>query len=156
MTQTNWNKRFLMLANHISNWSKDSTKVGAVIADKENRVLSIGYNGFPSGANDDVPERHIRPLKYLYTEHAERNAIFSAAKNGVSLLNSTIYLEWFPCADCARAIIQSGIKCVVCKEPDFNTPKWGEHFKVASQLFKECDIQMILFDKDGNEIFYIE
>lgn len=137
-----WNKRMLDLAHYISGWSKDSTKVGAVITDFDHRVLSIGYNGFPAGADDNVLERHERPAKYLYTEHAERNAIYSAAKNGVKLQGATIYLEWFPCADCARAIIQSGIVCVVCKEPDLETPKWGEHFKVALELFKECGIHV--------------
>lgn len=137
-----WDERLVSLANHISQWSKDSTKVGAVIADTEHRVLSVGYNGFPSGANDDIPERHLRPAKYLYTEHAERNAIFSAAKNGVSLRGSIIYLEWFPCADCARAIIQSGISAIVCGKPDLETPKWGEHFKVSLELFKECGVHV--------------
>lgn len=136
----NWDKRLVELSRHVSEWSKDSTKVGAVIADSEHRVVSMGYNGLPSGCNDDIESRKERPLKYLYTEHAERNAIYSAAKNGIILAGCTMYLMWFPCADCARAIIQSGIVRVVCSKPDLDTPKWGEHFKVSLEMFEEANV----------------
>ena len=138
-----WSKRFMGLAQHVTSWSKDkSVGVCAVIADKEHRVLSIGYNGFPSGCDDGVEERHERPAKYLYTEHAERNAIYSAAKNGVSLKDSVMYITRFPCADCARAIIQSGIKEVVCSEPDLSHERWGEHFRISLELFKEVGVKL--------------
>lgn len=110
--QLKWDSRYLLLAEHISTWSEDqSTKVGAVIVNPNNRIVSVGYNGFPSGV-EDKPERHERPAKYLYTEHAERNAIFNARSVPEG---STLYLNWSlcPCADCTRAIIQSGIKRVV-------------------------------------------
>ena len=137
----NWNKTFIKLARHIASWSKD-TSVGtcAIIADDTNRIVSVGYNGFPTGANDDLPERYERPQKYLYTEHAERNAIYNAARIGVSTKDCIMYLMWFPCADCARAIIQSGIKKLVCYKPDIDDKIWGEHFKVALILFKECNV----------------
>jgi dCMP deaminase len=140
----NWNERFVELTKHISGWSKDkNTKTAALIADDSNRIMSIGYNGFPSGCNDDVQERYERPAKYLYTEHAERNAIYSAARNGVRLKDSTMYLMWFPCADCARAIIQSGIIKLVCHEPDLNMPKWGEQFKASLEMLTEAGIEII-------------
>lgn len=139
----NWDKRFMDLAKHISSWSKDrNTKTGAIICDANKRILSLGYNGLPSGAYDAEDSRYERPQKYMYTEHAERNAIYTAARNGVSLEGSTIYIMWFPCSDCARAIIQAGIKELVCYEPDFNTPKWGESFKVAKELLIECDVNI--------------
>ena len=94
MEKINWNKRFIDLAEHISTWSKDrSTQCGAVIADKENRVVSLGYNGFPTGFNDDIDSRHESPVKYSYTEHAERNAIYNAARIGVSTRGCTMYLK---------------------------------------------------------------
>ena len=138
-----WNKRFIELTKHIATWSKDkSVGTCAVITDKENRIVSVGYNGFPSGADDGIEERYERPAKYLYTEHAERNAIYNAARLGVSTKRCTMYLMWFPCADCARAIIQSGIDTLVCYEPDLNTPKWGKHFKAALEMFKECGVAL--------------
>lgn len=139
-----WNKRLIELSKIISTWSKDkNTGTGAVIADKDNHVISIGYNGFPQGCNDDIESRYERPAKYLFTEHAERNAIYNAVRNGVSTKGCTMYLMWFPCADCARAIIQSGIDKVVCYEPDLDTPKWGEHFKASLEMFEECGVEVV-------------
>ena len=137
----NWSERFFELANHVSKWSKDtSTRTCAVIATTDNRILSIGYNGLPSGCDDSVKERYDRPMKYLWTEHAERNAIYNAARNGININGSVMYVNWFPCADCTRAIIQSGIKKLICKEPDFENKQWGDHFIVASQMLKECGV----------------
>lgn len=139
-----WNNNFMELSKHIALWSKDvNTKTGAVIVDRNNRILSVGYNGFPSGCNDEVMSRYERPQKYLWTEHAERNAIYSAVRNGISLMDAIIYVMWFPCADCARAIIQSGISKIVCYEPNLNDQKWGEHFKVALEMFNECGVEIV-------------
>lgn len=138
-----WNKRFISVAQLVASWSKDKNrKVGAVIVDSGNRIISTGYNGFPSGINDDIDSRHERPAKYLFTEHAERNAIYSAANHGIKTGGCTIILEWFPCADCARGIIQSGIKKVICGVPDFTDDRWGESFKASSEMFEEAGIEM--------------
>lgn len=142
--KTNWDDKFIELVDFISKWSKDKSRgVGAIIVDSCNDILSIGYNGFPRGANDEIQERYNRPIKYKYTEHAERNAIFNAARKGVSLNNAKIYLNSFPCSDCCRVIIQSGIKEVICKKPDLNHKQWGEHFKISLELFNECNIKII-------------
>lgn len=87
-----WIQKIFNLVDFVSGWSKDKTKVGCVITDCNFRVLSLGYNGFPQGCIDDIEERHKRPAKYLYTEHAERNAVYSAAKNGVSLQGSLAFI----------------------------------------------------------------
>lgn len=139
---TNWHKRFLDLAEHISTWSKDrSRKVGAVIVDDDKRVVSFGYNGFPSGIDDSVEERHERPAKYDWTNHAEENAIVNAARIGVSTKNCTIYLNLFPCARCSGMIINSGIKKIICsKQPDFNDSKYGHEFKVSYEKLVEADV----------------
>jgi dCMP deaminase len=140
----NWNEKFIALTKHIASWSKDTnTKTGAVITDADHRILSVGYNGFPSGCNDNILERYQRPAKYFYTEHAERNAVFNAAKNGVRLKDSTMYIMWFPCADCSRSIIQSGIKKVVCYKPDFTIPKWGESFKAGHEMLTEAGVEIL-------------
>ena len=129
MTKTNWHKRFYDLALHIASWSKDrSTKVGAVIVDCDKRILATGYNGFPSGCDDTKEERHQRPAKYMYTEHGERNAIYNAVKSGVRLQGATLYCTMFPCADCTRAIIQSGIKTIITPVPNMELAAWKEHF----------------------------
>lgn len=138
-----WDRRFLNLAQHISSWSKDqSTKVGAVVVDDDRRVVSMGYNGIPMGLDDELPHRHERPAKYAYFEHAERNAIYTAARNGVSLKGCTIYLCWFPCDDCTRAIIQSGIKKVVCTKPEPEHDRWGDKFKVSLEMLEESDLEL--------------
>uniref|UniRef100_UPI0035253B42 deoxycytidylate deaminase n=1 Tax=Salmonella enterica TaxID=28901 RepID=UPI0035253B42 len=101
---------FINLARSVSERSKDrSTKVGCVIVGPDNEIRSTGYNSFPRGINDDAPERHARPEKYLWTEHAERNAIYAAARVGTPLKGCRAYLPWFPCMGCARALVQSGI-----------------------------------------------
>ena len=136
-----WDKRFMQLAMHIGNWSKDrSRKVGCVIVGPSNEVRGVGYNGFLRGANDNIQERHNRPAKYLWTEHAERNAIYSAALVGMRLEGCRMYLPWFPCMDCARAIVQSGIKELIALEPDVNDPMWGEHFQSAIEMMREANV----------------
>lgn len=138
-----WDLRFMELAQHIAGWSKDkSRQTGCVIVGPSHEVRAVGYNGFARGVDDDVEYRHERPEKYLWTEHAERNAIFNAARCGVSMMNCTAYIPWYPCMDCARALIQSGIANVVAYKPDFGDPKWGEQFKSVVTMFKEAQIRV--------------
>lgn len=137
---TSWDNKFMELAKHVSGWSKDrSTKVGCVIADDRHRVVSLGYNGFPRNIDDTVLGRHQRPAKYMWTEHAERNAIYNAR---AVLDGCTIYIHWYPCTDCARAIIQSGITSLVVPMPDWRQEKWGEHFVIADLMLREAGIQI--------------
>lgn len=99
----------------VSKRSKDqNTQIGCVIVDPESRsILTTGYNSFIRGINDYVLERQERPLKYKYFEHAERNAIYNAARNGVRLHKSHAYINaWTPCSDCMRALLQSGISTI--------------------------------------------
>lgn len=138
-----WNNRFIELCNHIATWSKDkSTQVGAVIVDANKRIVSVGYNGFPAGVDDDVESRHERPAKYMYTEHAERNAIFTASRIGVSLLNTTLYCNYLPCPDCARAIIQSGIKTVYFEKLHVNSGKNEKQIQASLEMFQEAQIDV--------------
>src|ERR1035438_9043887 len=105
-----WRERYIDAAKHFAGWSKDSTKVGAVIYNPyDHAIISVGYNGFPRGVNDNVPDRHCRPAKYKCTVHAEVNAICNAARHGINTMALGIALDWFPCANCAGAIIQAGI-----------------------------------------------
>lgn len=133
----NWDEYFVSLCVLIATKSKDQNrKVGVVIVGPDNEIRSTGFNGAPRG----VQERHDRPEKYFWTEHAERNAIYNAARCGISLKGCRIYLPWFPCMDCARGIIQSGITLIICRKPDLNDVKWGEDFKRVIALFDEAKI----------------
>mgnify|MGYP001551417722 CR=1 FL=1 len=142
-----WDTYFLELAKAVSTKSKDrSTKVGCVITRSDHSVISSGYNGLPRGVSDDVSSRLERPEKYLWTEHAERNGIYSAAKAGVSVDGATLYSTLCPCCDCARAVIQSGIIRVVTHKDIPETMKsshrWAESFKVTEMMFEEAKVRL--------------
>jgi dCMP deaminase len=144
-----WVEYFLNIAEQVKLKSKDqSTQIGAVIVGEDKEVLSTGYNSFPRGLDDSIQERQERPEKYFWMEHAERNAIYNAARIGVSLKNSTIYLtSGLPCMDCARGIVNSGIKTVYCKQvcTTKNKDKWDESQKKSLELLRECDIDVIYY-----------
>lgn len=136
--------KYLEIAHAVSKLSKDkSTKVGAVILGKDSmEVRSLGYNGAPRGCPADEDEkRTARPEKYFWMEHAERNAIYNAARVGVPLAGSTLIVTHPPCMDCARAIVQAGIKEVYWPAPskEFGM-RWIEHKYRVIALFNECGI----------------
>jgi dCMP deaminase len=146
-------RRTMDHARFIADYSKDrSTKVGALILGQDWEPLSWGYNGFPRGANDDKPERHERPLKYLWSEHAERNAIFNAARSGHELRGASIFVYGLcPCTDCSRAIIQSGISRVYLDASSFDpeNPRvkaWEESWKVSKEMLDECGVETIVVE----------
>lgn len=148
-----WMRRWMATAKHFSSWSKDrSRQVGAVIVGKNRQIVGHGYNGFARGMDDDVPERHERPAKYFYTIHAEVNAILNALNNEKSVKDCTLYATLFPCTECARAIIQSGIRCVVIKDaPNFQDPKYGEEFQISLEMFRECGVLVAILGEEQNE-----
>ncbi|MCK5617309.1 dCMP deaminase family protein [Candidatus Pacearchaeota archaeon] len=142
-----WDIRFMKLAKHIGQWSKDrSRKVGCVIVGLHDEIRSTGFNGFPRNANDQAEHRHKRPVKYKWTEHAERNAIYNASRIGVPLIGCRMYVPWFPCMECARAIVQVGIEELICFEPDLSDPTWGEDFKTVLELFSEAKVSWRYID----------
>ena len=145
----NWTEYFLEIAEVVKLKSKDqSTQIGAVVVGEGRNVLSTGYNSFPRGLDDSLQERQERPEKYFWIEHAERNAIYNAALEGVSLKNSTIYLtSGLPCMDCARGIVNSGIKIVWCKSvcTTKNKEKWEESQKKSLQLLNECGVEVCYY-----------
>lgn len=134
-----WDYRFLDLAKFISGWSKDpSTKVGAVIVDKNNRIVSVGYNGFPKHIedNDRLKERNT---KYNIIVHGEINAILFANK---SVEGCTLYTYPFmPCPRCAGLIIQSGISRVVSFVNKID--RWEKDFELSRELFHESDVECV-------------
>ena len=112
----NWDDYFMGVALLAAERSKDpSTQVGACIVDRDNRILSTGYNGFPQGCSDeDFPwnrDSSLGETKYNFVVHAELNAILNS--RGKSLVDSRLFVTLFPCHECAKAIIQTGVKEIV-------------------------------------------
>ena len=143
MNSTNWDNRFLDMAKLVSTWSKDpSTKVGAVIVDPSNRLVSVGYNGFPKHIIDN--ERLLdREKKYDIIVHAEVNAILFANKK---VNGCTLYTWPFqPCPRCAGLIIQSGISRVVSIRN--RNPRWVDDFITAKQLLLEASVKLDIYDE---------
>jgi len=148
-----WHSYYIGLANYVSLKSKDrSTKVGAVFVSENNSVLTVGYNGFPRGVDDDVECRHTRPQKYSYTEHAERNGIYNAAREGIKLYGSILYMQWrpLPCVDCTRAVIQAGVKQIIGTPVDFPgfSKKWIEQYQEASCMLNEARVGLYEYHED--------
>ena len=150
----NWYTYFLDQLLGVASKSKDpSTKVGTMITGEDHGHRTAGFNGFPRGVEDDitkVPERYERPLKYKFTEHAERNAIYYAAKVGIPLDGCTLYVDWPSCSECARGIIGSGIKRVVIDgdSPSFNNielrARWKEDHDIASIMLSEAGVEVVI------------
>jgi len=147
-----WDEKYLDLAEHISSWSKDpSSKIGAVAVGDHGQILAQGYNGFPRGVEDTLHRWHDKRIKYDYVVHAEQNVIYNASLNGVSLLNSTLYVSGLPvCNECAKAIIQTGIKRVVFRLPmqdnDTINLKWAKAWELTKSMFREAGVEFYQYD----------
>ena len=136
-----WDVRFVKLAMHIANWSKDpSTKVGCVVVGEDREIRSTGFNGFPRGIKDDEERLLDREQKYPLICHAEENAIMHAARIGVSLKGSTAYVTWPPCSRCARSLIQSGIKEIIYPTPGEIPERWIEDFNISNSMISEAGV----------------
>lgn len=158
-----WHEHFMEIAKVCSKRSKDeNTQVGAVIIGSGKEIISTGYNSFPRGINDKVKARQERPEKYYWFEHAERNAIYNAARSGVSLKDCTLYVPAMPCMDCARGIVQVGIRRVIINAEDQRKwdkkDKWIEHSKRTVELFGEAGVELFVLDwyTDVKESFVLE
>lgn len=148
-----WDKYFLDMAALAATKSKDpSTKVGAIIVGPDREIRSSGYNGQPRGADDAASERHERPEKYYWFEHAERNAIYNAARSGTSTLGCTLYVTPIhPCMDCARGIVQAGIVEVVVPLADGHE-RWAHHTERRRKLFEETGVVFRMVERRPHEV----
>lgn len=147
-----WDEYFMGVAILSGLRSKDpNTQVGACIVSPDNKILSMGYNGFPSGCSDDVfPwKREGDPLdnKYFYTTHSELNAILNY--RGGSLEGAKLYVSLFPCNECAKAIIQSGIRAVIydCDKYE-NTPS----VIASKRMLKAAGVEYRKYEHSNREI----
>ena len=140
-----WIEYFYNIAEEVKKKSKDkNTQIGAVIVGKDKEIVSTGYNSFPRGIDDEKDERQEKPEKYFWFEHAERNAIYNAARIGVSTKDCSMYLTCgIPCADCARGIINAGISRIYVMEGGgAHSQKWLESGERSRQMFKEAGVKI--------------
>lgn len=137
-----WDARYIGLAKEVAKWSKDpSSKIGAIAVGGKGEILSTGYNGFPRHILDMDERLMDRQIKYKYIVHAEANCIYNATYNGVSLNGATMYVAGLPsCSECAKAMIQVGIKKVVMNGNPFNE-RWKESVQTTISMFEEARIQ---------------
>lgn len=142
-----WATRFMGMCEQIASWSEDRDHhVGCIIVGPVGQeIRTSGYNGLPRGVSSDQQSRFDRASgeKFFWFEHAERNAIYNAARMGVSLQDCTAYVNRFPCADCGRALIQSGIKAVVAPPIPENDGALDHSFQVSARMLREAGIEII-------------
>lgn len=131
-------RHYMNYASILAAGSKDTGRKTSCVIVKA-RVIASGVNDFQAGTFD-TPERRERPAKYAYTEHAERNAIYDCARLGEATAGGTIYSPWFPCVDCARAIVGAGLVRLVCVEPDWTEARY--FFREALAIMRENGVQV--------------
>ena len=147
-----WDAYFMGLAILSAERSKDpNTQVGACIVNEDKRIVSVGYNGAPNGLNDDTDmkwdrEGDMLDTKYAYVCHYELNAILNSKAN---LKDCTLYVTLFPCNECAKAIVQTGIKKVIYLSDKYNGTDGN---KVAKYIFDKCNIEYVEYKPEGKEI----
>lgn len=148
-----WDEYFMYMAKLSAQRSKDpSTQVGACIVSANNRILSIGYNGTPNGFDDNhfpwAREGEVLDTKYPYVIHAERNAILNFRGNLKDFEGAKIYVDLFPCNECAKEIIQAGIKTVI-----YLSDKYADtnEVKASKRLFEECGVTYIQLKEEDHK-----
>lgn len=147
----NWDEYFMGIAILSGKRSKDpNTQVGACIVNRENKIVGVGYNGFPQGCSDDEfpwhREGEFLETKYPYVCHAELNAILNSIK---ATKNCKIYVGLFPCHECAKAIIQSGIEEVIYLSDKY---QGTESDRASKKMFQASGVKYRQFESDLKNI----
>lgn len=150
--------KFWPIVEAVASMSKDpSTKVGAIALDENLNIIATGFNGFPRGVNDDPSRYADRETKLRLVSHAEQNLIAQAAYGGRSLRGATLLVSsLYPCSNCAKSIIQSGVSRVISPPPD-TSERWREESQWAKIMFNESHVEIIHVTKttgpDGQAIW---
>lgn len=154
LSSRRWLENYLNLAKTVSTWSKDpSTKIGAVAVGQNGQILSQGYNGFPRGVEDSQRRLNDKEVKYKFVVHAEQNCIYNATLNGVSLNGADLYVHGLPvCSECAKGVIQVGIKNVFICHPAEIAPIWQDAYKFTKQMFNEAGVNAVRYDFKTGEV----
>ncbi len=152
MKRPNWDELYITMCYLVGMRSKDEhTHVGSVIVDSDNILVSTGYNSLPRGVEPDPNRTRLSRdggEKYFWVEHAERNAIYNAARRGINLKGCKLYVPWTPCNDCARGIIQSGISEVVIHQngqdfyDELTNSKWTDAYERTYAMFRESGVKL--------------
>ncbi len=146
----NWDVYFIKMAVHVAAKSQDpSSRYGAVVVRHETKnILSTGYNGIPRQM-DYIEKYFSRPDKYNYFVHAEQNAIFNAAREGIRLDGCHIYVIHPPCVECCKAIVQVGIQAIVYKEglpegahDELNLDNWRQKMAAAAEILRQTGVSI--------------
>ncbi len=145
-----WDEYFMGIAQLSSMRSKDpNTQVGCCIVGEDNRILSVGYNGAPNGFDDsDFPwgrEGNRLETKYMYVCHSELNAIINYRGNSRDLVGGKIYVHYFPCNECAKAIIQAGIKEVIYLHA-YDYDNHSDEMEASIRMFDRCGVKYRKFE----------
>jgi dCMP deaminase len=145
-----WTRRYLDIAKEVATWSKDpSRQIGAIAVGDKGQILSQGYNGFPRGVKDTDDRYNNREDKYKYVVHGEMNCIYNACNSGVSLNGSTLYVTGLPvCSECAKGIIQVGIRKVVMEYPNDIPDFWRESVELTKQMFYEAGVLCMCHEEE--------
>ena len=144
-----WDFKFLQLCETVASWSKDpSRKIGSCIVDDRKRVISVGYNGFPSGVLDLESRYYNREQKLLYVCHAERNALDNSP---INVEGATLYCSLFPCNECVKSIIQRGIKKVVTFFPQVIERNQLFNFEISNIMMTEAGVEVVQYVVDDYE-----
>jgi dCMP deaminase len=145
-----WTRRYLDIAKEVAKWSKDpSRQIGAIAVGDKGQILSQGYNGFPRGVKDADDRYNNREEKYKYVVHGEMNCIYNACNSGVSLNGATLYVTGLPvCSECAKGIIQVGIKKVVMEYPKDIPDFWKESVLLTKEMFREADVLCMCHEEE--------
>ena len=152
MKRPDWDQLYITMCYLVGMSSRDEhTHVGSVICDSDNVLVSTGYNSLPRAIEIDRGQKRLSREggeKYFWMEHAERNAIYNAARRGTQLKECKLYVPWMPCADCARAIIQTGISEVIIHQngQDFydqhTNGQWNEAHRRTTSMFMEAGVKL--------------
>lgn len=144
-----WDERFISLAHHVKTWSKDpDRKSGAVLVAPDRRKISIGFNGLPAGIADTEDRlTGDRELKNMMMVHAELNAVFNS---GFLPATCTLYTTSFPCHECAKGIVQTGVARLVTPRPrGYEHPRWGKSWALAMAMMSEAEWLTIDFYEEA-------
>jgi len=152
-----WEDVYFEMITALRQKSKDpSSKFAALIAKRDHTIVSMGFNGFPRGIADTEERLNNRDLKYKFVVHAEQNAILNSAKVGVPLDDCVLFVDAWPCSNCAKSIIQTGISRVVLNgdSSTFNDEgfldRWKEEIALAKGMFNEAGVEVNIYRKKND------
>lgn len=151
MDRPSWDQYFMEIAEKVSIRSEDpDTQLGCVVVGPDHEIRATGYNSLIRGIRSEEC-RLVRPAKYLFMEHAERNAIYNAARSGASTKGCRMYCAILPCIDCARAIVQAGISELIYSKPKHSAwlasaSRYKEDMETATNMMLEAGVKIRFVD----------